>query len=216
MSQANTTSTRSASAEPSGICRAPASARAAPPMQTRYAFDAAMQRAASYEQPDDERRPIADARAPQGPANTRKPRHTDSEAETDDKLGALSSPNPFAAQTPAHPAAGALAGVHALPGAVMQHMPLPAGHGGLSAESLPGQTAIGGTRQLNLSLPADTAVLNLRLTQANPTHWQLRLGTDAATRQQLAPHVERLRDRLRQRQGNHTADFDLEDESGVG
>ena len=59
------------------------------------------------------------------------------------------------------------------------------------------------------------SALTLRMTQASPTHWHLRLGADAATRQQLSPHVERLRERLRQRQngGGHTADFDLEDDA---
>ncbi len=43
---------------------------------------------------------------------------------------------------------------------------------------------------------------------------QARHAFDAAL--QLAPHVERLRDRLRQRQGRHSADFELEDEGGAG
>lgn len=215
MSQAHSTSTRPTSTEHSAICRAPASARAAPPAQTRHAFDAALQRAAAYEQPDDEHRPpSADTRAPQASAGTRKPRHADNETEPDDALGTLLPPHPFAGQTTGQTPAGTATGV--LAGAAPQHMPLPAGHTGLSAESLPGQTAIGGTRQLQLSLPTDAAALNLRLTQAHPTHWQLRLRTDTATRQQLAPHVERLRDRLRERQGQHTADFDLEDDSSVG
>ena len=31
------------------------------------------------------------------------------------------------------------------------------------------------------------SALTLRMTQASPTHWYLRLGADAATRQQLSP-----------------------------
>ena len=114
---------------------------------------------------------------------------------------------------------GRLPGVgaaEALAGAAPQQLPLPASHTGLSAQSLPGQATIGGPRQFNLSLPADAATMSLRLIQAGATHWQLRLGADATTRQQLAPHVERLRDRLRQRQGRHSADFELEDEGGAG
>ena len=85
---------------------------------------------------------------------------------------------------------------------------------GLSAESMPGQT-ISGARQYNLNLAGEQAALHLRMTQASATHWQLRLSADAATRQQLGPHVERLRERLRERQqGQHTADFDLEDDIG--
>ena len=217
MSQVNQASTRPGNPEPEPICRAPAgaSARAAPPVQARHAFDAALQRAAH--EPGDEPHPHdADARAPQGAAATRKPRRADGEAEPGDAFGPLNPLNPFAGLPAGHLPAGAAAGAEALAGAAPQPMPLPASHTGLSAQSLPGQAAIGGPRQFNLSLPADAATMSLRLIQAGATHWQLRLGADATTRQQLAPHVERLRDRLRQRQGRHSADFELEDEGGAG
>ncbi|QTD45507.1 hypothetical protein [Ottowia testudinis] len=215
MSQVNQTPSRPASSEPGPICRAPAgaSARAAPPVQARDAFDAALERATH--EPDDDPRPSSDARPAQTHASTRKPRHGDNESERDDAFGPPSALNPFAGLPTGPLPTAAVAVAEALPGAAPQQMPLPTSGTRLSAESLPGQTAIGGPRQFNLSLPADAAALSLRLTQTGATHWQLRLGADAATRQQLAPHVERLRDRLRQRQGKHTADFDLEDD-GAG
>lgn len=212
MSQINQSAQRPTSTEPAPArAQAAASARAAPPVQARQQFDAAMQRAQT---PDDERRPEP-RRPAHAPADPRKPRDTDTEAR--DALGALGTLNPFAGLQQGPLPAGMVAGAEALVGATPQQVPLPPSHAGLSAESLPGQN-IGGTRQFNLSLPGEqAAALSLRMTQTGASHWQLRLSADAATRQQLGPHVERLRDRLRQRQGQgqHTADFELEDDGGA-
>ena len=213
MSQVNQPSPAPAGSEASHTCRAPAaSARAAPPVQTRQQFDVALERA---QEGDDE--PGPEPRQPaQGAADARRPRSADPDTEQHDGFGALVPLNPFAGLSPGTLPAGAVAGADALPGAAPTQVPLPPSPAGLGAQSQPGQT-IGGARQYSLNLPGDpnAAALSLRLTQASPTHWQLRLSADAATRQQLAPHVERLRDRLRQRQGRHSADFELEDD-GTG
>lgn len=182
-------------------------ASATPPVQARQQFDAALQRAQDY----DEDRP--DPRPTSGPSQARKPRDNDDDTEVRDAFGALGPLNPFAnLQNGLQP--GAVPGAQAMMGGAATPMPTPGNQAGLSAESMPGQT-IGGARQYNLNLAGEQAALHLRMTQASATHWQLRLSADAATRQQLGPHVERLRERLRERQqGQHTADFDLEDDIG--
>jgi hypothetical protein len=187
-----------------------ASARATPPVQARQQFDAALQRAQDF---DDEPRRAEPRQEATVPTGAPLPRRADAETESRESFEPLGPLHPFASQhTGALPA---VAGAEALLGAAPTQLPMQPSMAGLSAESLPGQ-AIGGTRQYSLALPGDAsaAALTLRMTQAGATHWQLRLGADATTRQQLGPHVERLRDRLRQRQGQHTADFDLEDSGG--
>ena len=213
MSQVDQPATRPAPTDASHSCRAPssaASARAAPPVQARQQFDAALQRA---HERDDEPRPEPRG-APRGPADTRPPRRVDTESEPRDPFGPVAPLAPFAGLQHGLPPA-ALAGADALLGGAPLQVPVSPSHAGFGAEAQAGQT-IGGARQYSLNLPGDqsAAALSLRLTQAGPQHWHLRLGADAATRQQLAPHVERLRDRLRQRQGSHTADFELDDEAG--
>lgn len=188
---------------------ASARASAAPPVQARQQFDAALQRAQSYDEDRPEPRPA------NGPSQTRKPRDSEDDTEAREAFGALGPLNPFASLQNGQLQPGALAGAEAMLGGAATHMPVPTSHAGLSAESMPGQT-IGGARHYNLNLAGEQAALHLRMTQASATHWQLRLSADAATRQQLGPHVERLRERLRERQpGQHTADFDLEDDIGA-
>ena len=214
MSQVNQQPPARPASEPdaSPLCRAPAaSSRAAASSQARYDFNAALHRA--QDQDDDPPRP--DPHATPAPARpiARDPRDTGADHEPQHDPFAL---NPFVALTGGPLPAATLAGAEALAGALPTQLPVPQTQTGLSAQSLHGH-AIGGTRQFNLGLPPtdQSAALSLRLTQAGATHWQLRLSADAATRQQLAPHVERLRDRLRQRQGQHTADFELEDDGGA-
>ena len=213
MSQVNQPAPRPSSTEPSASSRAPtAHTRAAPPAQAHSAFNAALQRAQDYDDPNAEqqRRPSST----QPGASTRPRRNDEADAEHGDALGQLGPLNPFAALGGQQPA-GAIAHAEALPGAMPQQLPMPGGQTGLSAQSQAGQS-IAGARQFNLQLPTDAAAaLSLRLTQAGANHWQLRLSADTATRQQLAPHVERLRDRLRDRQGQHSADFDFDDDGAA-
>ena len=103
-------------------------------------------------------------------------------------------------------------------GSVAGHAP-PSLSTGMPPDSVPlsAQTAtstIG--QQLRMRVPlggADAAALALRLTQAGAGQWQLRVGTDAQTRQQLTPHVERLRQRLRQHSHGQMDDFGFDDDA---
>lgn len=211
MSQVNQPTTRPAeSAETSARTSATASARAAPPVQARQQFDAALDRAQHFEEERPEPRQRTDR-----PSEVRKPRDTETEADHHDAFGALSPLNPFANLQTAQLVPGTVAGAEGLMGGAHAQIPVPTSQAGLSAESLSNH-AIGGTRQYNLNLAGEQAAMTLRMTQASANHWQLRLAADATTRQQLGPHVDRLRDRLRERQGQgqHTADFDLEDDIG--
>ena len=212
MSQVNQPANRPAdSAESSLRPSSSASARAAPPVQARQQFDAALQRAHDFDEDRPEPRRNTDNATP-----VRKPRDTETETEARDAFGALGTLNPFTGLQSVQAVPGAVAGAEGLMGGAAMQVPVPASHAGLSAESMPGQ-AIGGARQYSMNLAGEQAALTLRMTQSSATHWQLRLGADAVTRQQLGPHVERLRDRLRERQGEgqHTADFDLEDDIGA-
>ena len=215
MSQLNPSTSRPANpSEPSNGARAAASAstRAAPPVQARQQFDAAMQRAQDFDEDRPEPRRPSDA-----PTSTRKPRNGDTESDPRDALGALGTLNPFANLQSGQLVPGAIAGAEGLLGNAAAQVPVPASHTGLSAESLPSH-AMGGARQYNLNLAGENAAaMTLRMTQAGASHWQLRLSADSTTRQQLGPHVDRLRDRLRERQGQgqHTADFDLEYDNSV-
>jgi hypothetical protein len=60
---------------------------------------------------------------------------------------------------------------------------------------------------------AEAATLALRLAQTGAGQWQLRVGGDASTRQQLAPHLERLRDRLRERSTGGLEDIGFDDDT---
>ena len=210
MSQINQPSTRSSSPSESSQGARPVSAvtlRAPPPVEARQQFDAAMQRAQDDDDRTEPKRPTGNA------GETRKPRGDDNDVDPRDTLGALGALTPFTHLPNGQLVPGAVAGGEALLGGAAAQIPVPTSRAGLGAETLAGQT-IGGTRQFSMNIVAEQAALTLRMTQAGPAHWHLRLATDAATRQQLAPHVERLRDRLRERQGQgqHTADFDLEDD----
>ena len=218
MSQVNHPSPAPASSEASHTCRAPApaatSARAAPPVQARQQFDAALERAQDF----DDEPPGAEIRQPaQGSTAARRPHGTDNDADPEQR-DAFGLPGPIhPLGLPAGPLpAGAVAVADALPGAAPMQVPVSPSPAGLGAQSQPGQT-IGGARQYSLSLPGEPNAaalsLSLSLTQASPTHWPLPLPPAAPPRQQLAPHVERLRDRLRQ--GRHSADFELEDDAGA-
>ena len=74
-------------------------------------------------------------------------------------------------------------------------------------------------QQWRVTVPGDAAgqsPLALRLVNSGAGHWQLRLATDTQTRQQLTPHLDRLRDKLRQRSGGRMDDLGFEDDLGAG
>lgn len=69
---------------------------------------------------------------------------------------------------------------------------------------------------LRLQVPlggAEAATLALRLAESGNGQWQMRLGTDATTRQQLTPHLERLRDRLREHSHGRMDDLGFDDDT---
>lgn len=76
-------------------------------------------------------------------------------------------------------------------------------------------SALGVGQPLRMQVPlggAEAATLALRLAQTGAGQWQLRVGGDASTRQQLAPHLERLRDRLRERSAGGLEDIGFDDD----
>ena len=94
----------------------------------------------------------------------------------------------------------------------------PAQPTGLLPDSLPmapHAAAPGVGTPLRLQVPlggAEAATLALRLAQSGNGQWQLRMGTDATTRQQLNPHLERLRDRLREHSHGRMDDLGFDDD----
>lgn len=77
-------------------------------------------------------------------------------------------------------------------------------------------SAVGGAQSLRIQVPlggAEAATLALRLAQTGAGQWQLRMAGDACTRQQLAPHLERLRDRLRERSAGALDDMGFDDDT---
>ena len=90
---------------------------------------------------------------------------------------------------------------------------------GLLPDSLPmapHAAAPGVGTPLRLQVPlggAEAATLALRLAQSGNGQWQLRMGTDATTRQQLTPHLERLRDRLREHSHGRMDDLGFDDDT---
>ncbi len=177
------------------LTRRAASAPEAVPAQTRRDFDAALRR--------------ADTRAPQ--PERRHDEHADDPAP-EGLAGALMP-------APAALGAAALGGdVAPLSGAA--RLALAEAPPASTAEAMPTSTGAGverlsASQQWRLSVPVDPAAgsaLALRLVNTGMGHWQLRLSTDNHTRQQLSPHLERLRDRLRQHSGGRFDALGFEDE----
>jgi hypothetical protein len=76
--------------------------------------------------------------------------------------------------------------------------------------------AMGVGQPLRMQVPlggAEAATLALRLAQTGAGQGQLRVGGDASTRLQLAPHLERLRDRLRERSTGGLEDIGFDDDT---
>jgi len=73
--------------------------------------------------------------------------------------------------------------------------------------------AIGSERQWRVHVPLDNqakAQLAMRLVNTHTGHWQMRLATDAQTRGQLAPHLDRLREKLHQHSQGQLNDLGFE------
>ena len=92
---------------------------------------------------------------------------------------------------------------------------------GLLPDSLPAAphaAAPGVGTPLRLQVPlggAEAATLALRLAHSSNGQWQLRMGTDGTTRQQLTPHLERLRDRLREHSHGRMDDLGFDDDTAA-
>lgn len=194
-------SVKTADASPMADSRPVYTTLAAPP-QARRDFDAALRRAKDS---DNEASATDD---------TKETKETDGEnKEETENLPAYGAPSHWAGgqQT------GMVGDSESL-GSVAGHAP-PSLSTGMPPDFVPlsAQTAtstIG--QQLRMRVPlggADAAALALRLTQAGAGQWQLRVGTDAQTRQQLTPHVERLRQRLRQHSHGQMDDFGFDDDA---
>jgi hypothetical protein len=166
--------------------------RPSAPLQAQRDFDAALRR--------------IDARSP---SDDEAPEEERPDAAALAAFGAL----PLAQGTAALAGGGALLGAGA---AAAQ--PAAPGAGALPeavAHAAPGLAGAAG-QQFRLSVPVEGAqptALALRLVNTGPGHWQLRLNADTPTRQQLAPHLERLRDKLRQR-GARLDDLGFDDDPG--
>ncbi|MFT4195433.1 hypothetical protein [Ottowia sp.] len=113
--------------------------------------------------------------------------------------------------------AGTLAATENLAGAA------PGAHPGVPTGALPdavpmaaNRTQIGAGQQWRVSVPLDAqsnAALAMRLVNTGAGHWQMRLAADTQTRQQLAPHLDRLRDKLRQHSQGRLDDLGFDEES---
>jgi len=78
------------------------------------------------------------------------------------------------------------------------------------------QHAIGNERQWRVNIPLDNqtkASLAMRVVHTSTGHWQMRLAADQRTRQQLTPHLDRLRDTLRQHSQGQLSDLGFDEDS---
>lgn len=177
------------------------------PPQARRDFDAALRRAGTDDKPS---------------RSTR--RETESETPAREEPKGLATLAPLGA-LPGGMAA-ALAGGEALAGSAAMPQPQQAATGPLPTAvpaTLAAQTqGVNGTaigQQWRMSVPLDSATtpaaLAMRLTQSGAGHWQVRLGTDTQTRQQLLPHMDRLRERLREHGQGRFDDLSFDDDTSV-
>lgn len=166
-----------------------------PAPQARRDFDAALRR--------------ADRREPE-----REPKEEKEEAPSGAGALGVLMPLPAAASAAWAGATETLggAGTTALPGGAPGSLPdaVPmAAHTGA-------QISAGQQWRVNVPVDGQTPTsLGMRLVNTGTGHWQLKLATDAQTRQQLAPHLDRLRDKLRQRSDGRWDDLSFEDEAGA-
>jgi len=80
------------------------------------------------------------------------------------------------------------------------------------------QHAIGNERQWRMNIPLDNqakATLAMRLVHTSTGHWQMRLATDQRTRQQLTPHLDRLRDTLQQHSQGQFSDLGFDEDTST-
>jgi hypothetical protein len=169
--------------------------RALVPAQARRDFDAAIRRVSEQDgnETDDaetpEQTPVDTGLLPPGLLPYLSPGHS---AQT-----VVSAP-------------GELGGRPAIAMPTLSTSPLP---DALPTATLASATGVGPSLRLQVPLGgAEAATLALRLAQTGAGQWQLRVGGDASTRQQLAPHLERLRDRLRERSAGGLEDLGFDDD----
>jgi hypothetical protein len=70
-------------------------------------------------------------------------------------------------------------------------------------------------QQWRVNIPVNdpsSSALAMRLVNVGAGHWQVRLAADGPTRLQLTPHLDRLRDKLRQRSGDRIDDLGFDDD----
>ncbi|MFT3778979.1 MAG: hypothetical protein QM772_12010 [Ottowia sp.] len=162
-----------------------------PPPQARQDFDAALRRAGRRGGDSDE---------------TRQGDEPDAAAQS--ALGALLP----GTGTSAGPLAAAESLGGAAPGA---HPGVPTGTLPDAVPMAPNRTQIGAGQQWRVSVPLDaqsSATLAMRLVNTGAGHWQMRLAADSQTRQQLTPHLDRLRDKLRQHSQGRLDDLGFDEE----
>lgn len=166
------------------------------PVQMRHDFDAAMRRADSRESDDEDDKPEAEE------ANAGLSALGQLVSIPSGSAGALAGPS----QSLGGGAPAALPGTHG--GALPDAVPLAGGHAGMNAVG----------QQFRVSVPVEgtsAASLGMRLVHTGAGHWQMRLASDTLTRQQLAPHLDKLRDKLRERSGGRFDDLGFEDDHGT-
>ncbi|MDR2155947.1 MAG: hypothetical protein LBE78_13145 [Burkholderiaceae bacterium] len=103
-------------------------------------------------------------------------------------------------------------------GGVMTALPNP--QGGTLPDAVPRSANISqavNQQQWRVNIPSDGLsgnALAMRLVNSGAGLWQVRLQADDSTRQQLTPHLERLRDKLRQRSDGRFDDLGFDDDNG--
>ena len=162
-----------------------------PPPQARQDFDAALRRAGRRGGGDDETRQGEEDRTGAQSA-----------------LGALlpGTSTPAGTLAAAESLGGAAAGAQAGP---------PPGHLPDAVPMAANRTPVGAGQQWRVSVPLDahsSTALAMRLVNTGAGHWQMRLAADNQTRQQLTPHLDRLRDKLRQHSQGRMDDLGFDEE----
>lgn len=205
MSQINQSPSRiAADPEPvrGGYHAKSATALSHPPPQARREFDAALHRAGRHGGSDDE-----------------------PHAAEEDHHKADGAGNPLAAllPMPASPAASASPAEADAPGASAAAAALLAQPTGALPDAVPTlagqqQAGVSAGQQWRVSVPLDAqsnTAIGMRLLNTGAGHWQLRLATDTQTRQQLAPHIDRLRSKLRHRSKGKFDDLGFDDDNAA-
>jgi len=80
----------------------------------------------------------------------------------------------------------------------------------------PNTIATNAEQQWRVNIPVNdpASALALRLVNSGAGNWQVRLAADSTTRVQLTPSLDRLRDKLRQRSGEHIGELGFDEDIG--